>query len=343
MGESAYFLCNDLEAEEHWETALSLYKEIGDKSGEATCIKATGDIVLSKLWMEGCEDARTRYQEALSVFIEEKDKQGEISCLNALGRISCLLKNYQDSSEYYQKVLALCERIGNKQGQASGILGLGEVALALDNYIDAERYYREALEIYKKVGNQFGEAKCIKGIGDVKFWLDHEQEAIEFYQKSRKIYHDTGVKINEALTFKSLGQAAFWLGNYQEAKKLDEILNNKSGVEACSKEILSIKSRQDGSIVINKEDKYVAKRGHLTRKLSFTNEEGERKFCYLMLKPEKQELYFQHLKNDPYNNNWEEYGEILAICDGHDPDEIIIKIMTEKYGFVRMGLLISSE
>ena len=72
------------EARARYEEALPLYRAIGEKIGEANCIKALGDVhnKLSEL-----PEARARYEEALPLYRAIGEKIGEANCIKALGDV----------------------------------------------------------------------------------------------------------------------------------------------------------------------------------------------------------------------------------------------------------------
>ncbi len=65
---------------------MPIYREVGNRLGEAICITRMGDIALRR---SNDEEARRRYEEALPLYREEVgDRLGEANCIARMGDIA---------------------------------------------------------------------------------------------------------------------------------------------------------------------------------------------------------------------------------------------------------------
>jgi uncharacterized protein HemY len=84
---------NDLpSAKSHLQSALSIFREIDSRLGEANALRSLGDLAVR---MDDLPSAKSHLQSALSIFREIDEKLGEASVLRALD----ILASHTDDSK----------------------------------------------------------------------------------------------------------------------------------------------------------------------------------------------------------------------------------------------------
>ena len=108
LGDIALARSEREEARNRYETALPLYKKVGDVLGEANCIGSLGDIALER---SEHEEARKRYETALPLYKKVGDVQGEANCILRLGDIALERSEHEEARKRYETALKLYEKI----------------------------------------------------------------------------------------------------------------------------------------------------------------------------------------------------------------------------------------
>ena len=163
-GQRFYYLSRMLEARERYEEAQPIYHEIGERLGEANCIKSLGDVHLQ---LAEYRQARERYAEAQPIYHEIGSRLSEANCIRSLGDVHLQLAEYYQARERYAEAQSIYHEIGDRLGEANCIKSLGDVHLRVGEYRQARERYEEAQLIYHEIGQKLGEANCIQALGNV--------------------------------------------------------------------------------------------------------------------------------------------------------------------------------
>jgi tetratricopeptide (TPR) repeat protein len=100
----------------NYEQALHLYREVGDRAGEAATLNNIG------LVYNGLGDRRqalTNYQQALPIAREVGDRAGEAATLNNIGGVYAGLGDARQALTYYQQALPIRREVGDRAGEAT--------------------------------------------------------------------------------------------------------------------------------------------------------------------------------------------------------------------------------
>jgi serine/threonine protein kinase/tetratricopeptide (TPR) repeat protein len=206
----------DHDAARRYEEARSIYNQLGDRRSEAICIKRAGDVAL-----DHCEHllAQQRYEEALGIFREIGIRLGEATCVHGLANIALRRVDNASAQRQYQEAIAIYREVGAREGKASCFLGLADIAVFGAEYTEASDLYEEALAIYREIGARFGEAHSIRSLGNVALALSDHTSAERRFEQARAIYQDVLDPQGEALCIHSLGDLATLRGDHQLAKQ----------------------------------------------------------------------------------------------------------------------------
>jgi len=197
-----------------WEQALEIYRNIGDRRGEANTLDNLGSVYQ---FLGNYSNALDYYQQSLTIARDIGDRAGEAATLSSIGVVNRLLRNYRDALDYYQQSLAIARDVGDCIREGITLNNLGSVYQSLGNYRDALDYYQQSLAIARDVGDRVGEGIILSNIGVVYGLLGNYRNALDYYQRSLGVRRDIGDRAGEAQTLNNIGNIYQVLGNYRDA------------------------------------------------------------------------------------------------------------------------------
>lgn len=213
LGEVSFPLERYRIAKESYQIALNLYKEMGDKVGEANCVRAIGDTLLQEY---DYEKAQKQYENALVLYRHIGDKVEEAACIKAIGDTLFKLSSLAQAQMQYELALSLYQDLGYRRGEAHGLSSLGDILAQKKAYKQARTYYDQALNVFREIGEKLGEANILKSLGDVTAGLDNLVEAHSYYSQALSIYQNVGDGIGEAKCLLALYDIASGLDYIEE-------------------------------------------------------------------------------------------------------------------------------
>jgi CHAT domain-containing protein len=207
------------EALQSGEQALTIYREIGDREGEANSLGNLGNAYHS---LGQYQKAIDFYQQSLEIERKIGDRLGESISLGNLGAAYDSLGQYQKAIDFHQQSLKIKREIGYRLGEANSLGSLGNAYDSLGQYQKAIDFYQQSLEIAREIGDRRGEANSLGNLGLVYDSLGQYQKAIDFHQQSLKIKREIGYRLGESISLGNLGNAYNSLGQYQRAIEFHE-------------------------------------------------------------------------------------------------------------------------
>lgn len=133
----------------HYNKALVIDKEIGDKQNEAYVLNRMGMIY----WQQGdLNSALKHYNEALVIDKKLGDTQEEASVLNNIGSVYYMQEYFNYAIKNYNEALNIYKEIGYRQGMSLVLGNLGLVYAKIGDLDVAIKYYKEAEAIFINIG-----------------------------------------------------------------------------------------------------------------------------------------------------------------------------------------------
>ena len=203
-------------AKEHYEKALAITIEIGDKDGEATAYGHLGTVFNS---IAEYENAKEYLEKSLAINIEICDRKGEAHAYGNLGIVFQCLAEYENAKEYFEKSLAIEIEIGDKDGEAATYQNLGALFFQLNEYDKSEEYIKKALEIKIKIGDRRNEETIYGDLGCLLIKRGKYYEANDYIRKALARASEIGDRMEEASFNHSLGFLFEQLGDFVRAKE----------------------------------------------------------------------------------------------------------------------------
>jgi CHAT domain-containing protein/Tfp pilus assembly protein PilF len=199
-----------------WEEALKLYREAGDRRGEANTLTNIGQVYSD---LEEKQKALEYYSQSLPLSRAVGDRKQEATILNSIGSAYSYLGEKQKAREYFSQSLLLHREAGNRYGEATTLNNIGLVYLELGENQKALEYYSQSLPLFRSMGNRGGESTTLSNIGLAYSKLGENQKALEYYRQSLTLAQALGDRRGEAHALNNIGKVYSELGDNQKAKE----------------------------------------------------------------------------------------------------------------------------
>jgi tetratricopeptide (TPR) repeat protein len=195
--------------------ALEIFRQIGDRPGEALARYELGRIRILAGDLSGAQDAQTQ---ALEILQQIGNRPGEACALTELARVRYLVGDLPAAEDDLLRALGISREIGNGLGEAGVLTGLGLVREATGDHAGAEDAQIRALEIYQQLGDLPGEANVLNNLGRVRTLTGDLTGAQDFQARGLEIYQQLGNRAGEANILSHLGRVRTLTGDYAGAQ-----------------------------------------------------------------------------------------------------------------------------
>jgi predicted ATPase/predicted Ser/Thr protein kinase len=133
----------------YFEQALTTFRKIGDRKGEALCLYGLSSVTVSTsefaLNIQLC-------QESLKICQELGDDIWTAKSLDGLGYAHWLVGDYETARTYHQESPAIYRRLGNRYEEAGALNALAIDLVALREFGQGVQLLQDALAISKEIG-----------------------------------------------------------------------------------------------------------------------------------------------------------------------------------------------
>jgi len=181
---SAYDTLGDEQAVDHYANSLELYRQLGNRLGEAKVHQGLG---LAAERQGRFADALGHSEQALSLYQDIGDQEAEAEMLNSVGWYHCLLGEYQQARTYCHRALTLSAVVGNRLVEGNIWDSLGYAEYHLGNLPEAAACYQRALSIARELGDRPSEALALTHLGDIRNATGQLSQAIQAWQQALAI------------------------------------------------------------------------------------------------------------------------------------------------------------
>ena len=235
----------------HFDTAASLFHDLGDRKQEASAHYQLG---LARNRLEERRQALGHFQQAQHLRHELKDRWGEAAAWNNQGAIYNDLSEPRKAIDAFSEALQLRREVKDRQGEATTLNGLGVAYREVGERQKALQHYLLALQLRRDLKDRTGEAVTLNNLGVIYNDLGEVQkmlniyaqalplrqeprgraitlinmghgydnlglpdEALNYYRQSLPLFRSVPDKLWEARTLNFIGLAHFSLGDYSAA------------------------------------------------------------------------------------------------------------------------------
>jgi serine/threonine protein kinase/tetratricopeptide (TPR) repeat protein len=194
--------------------AISLFREAGDRAGEASAAVLVGKL---SHHFGRPDEARAHCEYALSIARECGSKRTEASALGALSVIAYHASRLDESLVHGEQSLAITRELGDVPMETAATGRLGDTLMCLCRYEDARAFHERGIELARSCGSRRNEAAATSGVALDCHGLGLLAEARTHMDRSLAVLRETGDRRNEALNLANLGSILLSLGRRDEA------------------------------------------------------------------------------------------------------------------------------
>jgi CHAT domain-containing protein/tetratricopeptide (TPR) repeat protein len=198
-----------------WEQALTIYREIGYRQGEAASLCNLG---LAYQSLGQYDTAIKFHQQLLEISLKIGYRQGEAASLGNLALAYNSLGQYDKAIEFQKQSLVIKREIENRDGEAASLCNLGLAYGSLGQYHKAIEFLEQCLKIVREIEYRQEEAITLGNLGAAYDSLGQYDTAIEFHQQSLEISREIRYSVGESISLNNLGNTFLQTHQLAEAE-----------------------------------------------------------------------------------------------------------------------------
>ncbi len=166
--------------------SLGIYKDLGDRQGEAHCLRVMANLA----WRTGHYSKAKEYCENSLGIIKQEGSPTDLAAIYLLlGAIANDMSQLDVAEQYYEKSIAIYKEINHVYGISVSLNNLAIVETSQKNYRKAIELHQESLKIQKYFGDLKGQARNLFNLGWVYIQNNNLQEAAKSYEASLELYN----------------------------------------------------------------------------------------------------------------------------------------------------------
>jgi tetratricopeptide (TPR) repeat protein len=199
---------------EHYEQALVIDRDIGDRPGEAGHLASIGDVYTS---LGQTSRAVELLEQSLAITRETGDRRGEAGTLGALGTCHIVLGRIPRAVEMNELSLSISREVGYREGERYSIGNLGLCYMALGQIPQAIELFEQSLAIAGELGDRVGEAYALANLGECHADLGAFGQAFESFRHGIEVADAIGNAQMQAEGRLGHAYALLWNGDLPAA------------------------------------------------------------------------------------------------------------------------------
>jgi eukaryotic-like serine/threonine-protein kinase len=172
-------------AQRHYEAALTICRETGDKLCQAAVLKDIANLLPTPA-------ALVKWDEALSLFREAHNKLGIAVSLDDLAAASDWLGNLAGARKLFDEEVALERQIGAKPKLAFALVNSGEALADTGDLKQADERYTEALNLSQQLGVVPYAAWALKDLAEIDYLEGNLAEAKTKFDNADRLLKTAG-------------------------------------------------------------------------------------------------------------------------------------------------------
>jgi CHAT domain-containing protein/Tfp pilus assembly protein PilF len=201
------------QAIEKYQTALSIWRALGDKMLEAYTLHEVGLIYGDTSQYQRAIDS---YAQASSLYQALQIRRGEASILSNMGWLFGELGDNEKSLEMYDRVADLYRSIGDLEPVL--LSNIGSSYASLGQYQRALDFHLRVLEMRRAIRDLAGQAITFSNIGNCYDHLGDKEKALDFYHQAIALMPVLNKKYYTAKTLNNIGIVYRTLGEHEKAR-----------------------------------------------------------------------------------------------------------------------------
>ncbi len=214
IGFLLWHLDESQEAEQLFESAMGLRRELGDKLG---AVKTGSNVCLMYLTQGRLRKGLNCYRPLLEALNHAEEKQLAASLVTNIGWANDQLGEPNAAFDAYRQALSLNHAAGDRKGTAKTLNNLALLHRRLGEFEDGLRYYEQALDLFRELRDHRWEGLVLNNIGHTYTLLGEPRRARVFLREALTLSRQVEDRRGEVLRLINLGYAHHQLGELDEA------------------------------------------------------------------------------------------------------------------------------
>lgn len=202
LGNMYWLIGNSQDALVQYESALQLYRILGDKLSESSTL---GNLGGAYSHLGDIPKAIDYLQQAIIIARDVGDTNTESSLVGNLGSMYIRLGQVETAITHYQQALTLARTLKNRQSEGVHLGNLGSAYRDLGQIETAITYHQQSLDIVRDIKNRRGEGIRLGNLGTAYRNLGDFDNARTHYQQAIDIAREVKDPRGEAGRLGSLG------------------------------------------------------------------------------------------------------------------------------------------
>ncbi len=203
------------EACEHLEAALAIQREVGNRRVEGIVLDSLGTLHRR---LGRMEEARAHFEAALAIHREVGNRRFEGNALNNLGALHGDLGRMEEARVHFEAAVVIHREVGDRRVEGIGLGNLGVFNLEQGRLEEAREHFEAALVIHREVGNRRAEGLVLGNLGAFHHDQGRLEEARSHYQAALAVHREVGHRRAEGVVLGSLGSLCCRQGHMEEAR-----------------------------------------------------------------------------------------------------------------------------
>lgn len=214
LGRLHHLIGMEAEALKYWESALAIYRQIGERRNEGAML---GNIGGAFRVLGQYDKALEAFQSSLSICREAGDRQGEGMALNSIAIVLGSWGKYDEALENFRQSLAISQESSNRPSEASALNNIALIYKTQNNLTEALETYRQSLVICHEINDRQGEGQTLANIAGIDYKRGNLSEALVTYRQSLAICREIGDRMGEGRTLGNIAMIYETQGKQAEA------------------------------------------------------------------------------------------------------------------------------
>ena len=219
LGRACQAMADMNSASEALKRALALSHESADRTGEAKCLIAFGELYRD-IWAtrRACEHV----ERALSICIELQDKAGEAKCVTLLGMMHYARGDTPACTKCLEESLALCKQSVLSSSEAECLMNIGDVHRKQGNVAQAQAHYERADRLCREQMDPYRQSRALTGMAQGLIKIGQAYKAVDKLVEAMELCKAVGDRKGESRCLRVLALAYVAVGKVHTARKVSE-------------------------------------------------------------------------------------------------------------------------
>ncbi|MFZ1947259.1 MAG: tetratricopeptide repeat protein [bacterium] len=208
---------------------LALYRDMGNREGEAQILNAIGVVYNRE---NKFEQAIDHYQASIKIKEELKDKRGIAASLGNLGLVYEILGRRDDALAVLTRSLEIKREIGDKLGTSTALNKIGQILRSDGRFEEALANFERSYEIRKEAGSKDLMASSLSDMGTAYSMMGRYDESLRMDSLALELRTEIGDAGDQVRSLVNLAEAMVCRGAAGGARaRLGQAVSLVAGID----------------------------------------------------------------------------------------------------------------